>query len=145
MFDKRKYFDYELAYEGYQKAVDLFNKGGIDEIINDKDFDISGGATIQDWVDNGYVPLYACGYNITLYVVDRNFDTENTERDWHIADIDIYSYGGYDDNLYINDIDTIKNRLEQLKSWAREHDYSDEDYRLEKESLEKVLKKLENK
>ena len=37
--EKRKYFDYELAYEGYLKAKELFNKGGVEELINDEDFE----------------------------------------------------------------------------------------------------------
>ena len=66
--EKRKYFDYELAYEGYLKAKELFDKGGVEELINDEEFDISGGATIEEWSCNGYLPLYASGYNITLYL-----------------------------------------------------------------------------
>ena len=46
--EKRKYFDYELAYEGYLKAKELFDKGGVEELINDEEFDISGGATIEE-------------------------------------------------------------------------------------------------
>ena len=30
--EKRKYFDYELAYEGYLKAKELFDKGGVEEL-----------------------------------------------------------------------------------------------------------------
>ena len=43
MEDTRKYFDYELAYEGYLKAKELFDKGGLEELVNSADFDISGG------------------------------------------------------------------------------------------------------
>ena len=110
MLEKRKYFDYELAYKGYKKAKELCNKGGIEELINNKDFEISGGGidyvgTIEQWSCNGYIPIIASGYNITLYAIDRNFDTDNEENDWYISgEVDIYSYGGGDDNLYINEI-----------------------------------------
>ena len=142
--EKRKYFDYELAYEGYLKAKELFNKGGVEELINDEEFDISGGATIEEWSCNGYLPLYASGYNITLYLSDRNFDTENENNDWYISgEVDIYSYSGGDDNLFINDKETIEDRINNLLDYANKNDYSIEDYEKELESLEKVLSFLQ--
>ena len=86
MFEKRKFFDYELAYNGYKRAMELFNKGGIEEIVNDKDFDISGGGidyvgNIEQWASNGYIPINAFRFNITLYAIDRNFDTDKEEND----------------------------------------------------------------
>lgn len=142
--EKRKYFDYELAYEGYLKAKELFDKGGIEELINDEEFDISGGATIEEWSCNGYIPLYASGYNITLYLSDRNFDTENENNDWYISgEVDIYSYSGGDDNLFINDKETIEDRINNLLDYANKNDYSIEDYEKELESLEKVLSFLQ--
>ena len=142
--EKRKYFDYELAYEGYLKAKELFDKGGVEELINDEEFDISGGATIEEWSCNGYLPLYASGYNITLYLSDRNFDTENEDNDWYISgEVDIYSYSGGDDNLFINDKETIEDRINNLLDYANKNDYSIEDYEKELESLEKVLSFLQ--
>lgn len=142
--EKRKYFDYELAYNGLKKAEELFNKGGVEELINNEEFDISDGATIEDWSCNGYLPLYASGYNITLYLSDRNFDTENENNDWYISgEVDIYSYsGGYDD-LFINDKGTIEDRIDNLLDYAKKNDYSIEDYEKELESLEKVLSFLQ--
>lgn len=142
--EKRKYFDYELAYEGYLKAKELFDKGGVEELINDEEFNISGGATIKEWSCNGYLPLYASGYNITLYLSDRNFDTENENNDWYISgEVDIYSYSGGDDNLFINDKETIEDRINNLLDYANKNDYSIEDYEKELESLEKVLSFLQ--
>lgn len=146
--EKRKFFDYELAYNGYKKALQLFNKGGIEEVINNADFDISGGATIEDWSCNGYIPLYASGYNITLYVIDKNFDTDKEENDWYISgEVDIYSYSGGDDNLYINDIETIESRIGGLLDYGKQNNYTIEDYERELLSLEIVLAQLkkENK
>ena len=99
----RNYFDYKLAYEGYKKAVDLFNKGGIEEVINNEDFDIScGGVDVDIDFWTGYIPINASGYNITLFADDKNFDTDNKEHEWYISgEVDIYSYGYYEDNLYI--------------------------------------------
>ena len=147
--EKRKYFDYELAYEGYLKAKELFDKGGVEELINDEEFDISGGGidyvgTIQQWACNGYVPIIASAYNITLYLSDRNFDTENENNDWYISgEVDIYSYSGGDDNLFINDKETIEDRINNLLDYANKNDYSIEDYEKELESLEKVLSFLQ--
>lgn len=148
MLEKRKYFDYELAYEGYKKAKELFNKGGIEELVNNKDFEISGGGidyvgTIEQWSCNGYIPIIASGYNITLYAIDRNFDTDNEENDWYISgEVDIYSYGGGDDNLYINNKESIEERINGLLDYSKENEYSIEDYKKELESLEKVLEEL---
>lgn len=137
--DKRKYFDYELAYKGYMKAKKLFNKGGIQAILDSNEFEISGGGTIDDWVCNGYICLYGCGYNASVILIDRNFDTDIKEQDWYISgEVDIYSYGGGDDNLYITDISSIEERIGGLLDYAKDNDYTIEDYEKELESLEKV-------
>lgn len=137
--DKRKYFDYELAYEGYMKAKELFNKGGIQAILDSDEFEISGGGTIEDWVCNGYIYLYGSGYNASVILIDKNFDTEIKEQNWYVSgEIDIYSYGGGDDTLYINDKESIEDRIGGLLDYAKNNDYTIEDYEKELESLEKV-------
>ena len=146
--EKRKYFDYELAYEGYLKAKELFNKGGVEELINDEDFEISGGGidyvgTIQQWACNGYVPIIASAYNITLYLSDRNFDTENENNDWYISgEVDIYSYSGGDDTLFINDLSSIEERIDKLLDYAKLNEYTIEDYEKELRGLERVKERL---
>lgn len=151
--EKRKYFDYELAYNGYKKALQLFNKGGIEEVVNNADFEISGGGldyvgTIEQWACNGYIPIIANAYNITLYAIDKNFDTEKEENDWYISgEVDIYSYGGGDDNLYINNMESIEDRIGGLLDYGKQNNYTIEDYERELLSLEIVLAQLkkENK
>lgn len=146
--EKRKFFDYELAYNGYKRAMELFNKGGIEEIVNDKDFDISGGGidyvgNIKQWASNGYIPILANAYNITLYAIDKNFDTDKEENDWYISgEVDIYSYSGGDDNLYINNMESIEDRIGGLLDYAKENNYTIEDYERELLSLEIVLAQL---
>lgn len=56
---------------------------GVEKLINDEEFDISGGATIEDWSCNGYLPLYASGYNITLFKEYNVYD--NGEEDFCIC------------------------------------------------------------
>jgi hypothetical protein len=137
--DKRKYFDYELAYKGFKKAKKLFDKGGIQAILNSDEFEISGGGTIEDWSCNGYIDIYGSGYNFCIVLVDKNFDTDNLENKWYISgEVDIYSYGGGDDNLYITDISSIEERIGGLLDYAKDNDYTIEDYEKELESLEKV-------
>ena len=68
MEETRKYFDYELAYEGYTKVKELLENGGIQAVIEDEEFDISCGATIEEWSCNGYIPIVASGYNATIYI-----------------------------------------------------------------------------
>lgn len=146
--EKRKYFDYELAYKGYKQAIKLFNKGGIEELVNNGEFDISGGGidyvgTIEQWACNGYIPIIASAYNITLYAIDKNFDTENEENDWYISgEVDIHSYSGGEDNLYINDMESIENRISGLLDYGKENNYTIEDYERELLSLEIVLSQL---
>lgn len=153
MEDNRKFFDYELAYNGYKKAKQLFNKGGLEELVNNADFDISGGGidyigSVEQWASNGYIPINASAYNITLYVIDKNFDTDTEEHNWYISgEVDIYSYSGGDDNLYINNIESIERRIGGLLDYAKENNYTIEDYERELLSLEIVLAqlKMENK
>ena len=73
MKETRKYFDYELAYEGYMRAKELLDKGGIQAVIDNDEFDVSCGATIEDWKENGYIPINAFGYNATIVINDRKF------------------------------------------------------------------------
>lgn len=149
MEDTRKYFDYELAYEGYLKAKELFDKGGLEELVNSADFDISGGGvdyigSIEQWASNGYIPIVASAYNITLYVIDKNFDTDTEEKDWYISgEVDMISYNYGEDNLYINNKGAIEDRIGRLLDYAKGNDYTIGDYEKELESLEKVLEKLQ--
>lgn len=53
MEETRKYFDYELAYEGYKKVKELLENGGIQAVIDNDEFDVSCGATIEDWKEKG--------------------------------------------------------------------------------------------
>lgn len=148
MKDTRKYFDYELAYEGYLKAKELFDKGGLEELVNSADFDISGGGvdyigSIEQWASNGYIPIVASAYNITLYVIDKNFDTDTEEKDWYISgEVDMISYSYGEDNLYINNKGAIEDRIGRLLDYAKGNNYTIGDYEKELESLEKVLERL---
>ena len=143
MEDTRKYFDYELAYDGYKKVKELLENGGIQAVVDNDEFDISGGGTIADWVCNGYVPIYACGYNATIFINDRNFDTNNKENDWYVSgEVDIYSYGGGDDSIFINDIGDIKDRIMNLINYAKINNYTLNDLYAEYDSLISVLKEL---
>ena len=144
MEETRKYFDYELAYEGYTKVKELLENGGIQAVIEDEEFDISCGATIEEWSCNGYIPIVASGYNATIYISDRNFDTNNEENDWYVSgEVDIYSYSGGDDNIFINDNLTITQRIIDLVDYARANDYALSDLYAEYDSLKSVLAKIE--
>lgn len=143
MEDTRKYFDYELAYEGYKKVKELLENGGIQAVVDNDEFDISGGGTIADWVCNGYVPIYAFGYNATIFINDRNFDTNNKENDWYVSgEVDIYSYSGGDDSIFINDISDIKDRIMNLINYAKINNYTLNDLYAEYDSLISVLKEI---
>ncbi len=143
MEETRKYFDYELAYEGYTKVKELLENGGIQAVIEDEEFDISCGATIEEWSCNGYIPIVASGYNATIYISDRNFDTNNEENDWYVSgEVDIYSYSGGDDNIFINDNLTITQRIIDLVDYARANDYQLSDLYAEYDSLKGVLKEI---
>ena len=140
MEDTRKYFDYKLAYDGYKKVKELLDKGGIQAVIDNDEFDVSCGATIEDWKENGYIPINAFGYNATIFISDKNFDTNNKENDWYVSgEVDIYSYGGGDDTIYINDNISITDRIMGLVDYARKNDYTLDDLYKEYDSLKSVL------
>lgn len=139
MYETRKYFDYELAYEGYKKLLELFNNGGIQAVIDSEEFEISDGGTIEDWKENGYIPINAFGYNATIFISDENFDTDNEENEWYVSgEVDIYSYSGGDDNLYINDYDNLQQRIDGLLEYARKNEYTLDDLYKEYDSLIKT-------
>lgn len=144
MEDTRKYFDYKLAYDGYKRVKELLDKGGIQAVIDNDEFDVSCGATIEDWSCNGYIPIVASGYNATIYISDKNFDTNNKENDWCVSgEVDIYSYSGGDDNIFINDNLTIIQRIIGLVDYARANDYALSDLYAEYDSLMSVLREIE--
>lgn len=144
MYETRKYFDYELAYKMYIKCKDLLEKYGIDEL--DNYFEEVGDRA------NGYTSYYGADYNCWVYITNSNFDTDKQDESWLTSkglyvsgEVDMISYSGGDDALYINDIATIENRIEDLPKYAKKNDYTDEDYTKELESLEKVLEYLQNR
>lgn len=140
--EERKFFDYELAYNMYKKVRTLFNCGGIKAVEKEFDIDDSGK-------DNGYIIVKdeLNAYNTWVYLINKNFDTDKEEEFYVSGEVDMISYGEGDDNLYINDIETIENRIGGLLDFAKENDYTIEDYERELLSLEIVLANLkrENK
>ena len=143
MEDTRKYFDYKLAYDGYKRVKELLDKGGIQAVIDNDEFDVNYGATIEDLKENGFIPINAFGYNATIYIFDKNFDTDNEEIDLYVSgDIDIYSYSGGDDTLCINDNLDITQRIIDLVNYARANNYQLSDLYAEYDSLKGVLKEI---
>ena len=143
MEDTRKYFDYKLAYDGYKRVKELLDKGGIQAVIDNDEFDMNYGATIEDLKENGFIPINAFGYNATIYIFDKNFDTDNEEIDLYVSgDIDIYSYSGGDDTLCINDNLDITQRIIDLVNYARANNYQLSDLYAEYDSLIIVLKEI---
>lgn len=137
MEEKRKFFDYELAYNMYKKVKTLFNKGGFKAV--EEVFDIDDSCR-----DNGYIIVKdeLNAYNTEVYLIDKNFDTNKEEEFYVSGEVDIISYNGGDDDIYINDISSIENRIGGLLDYAKENDYTIEDYERELLSLEIVLAQL---
>ena len=63
----------------------MLENGGIQAVIDNDEFDVSFGATIEDWKENGYIPINAFDYNATIYISDRSFDTNKEENDWYVS------------------------------------------------------------
>ena len=139
IIEDRKYFDYELAYEMYEKVAELFNKGGLKAV--EKTFDI------EKIEENGYMVVKdeLNSYNTWVYLINKNFDTDKQAEYYVSGEVDIISYNGGDDNIYINNISSIQDRINDLLKFSKENDYSFEDYVNELESLLKVLKKIKQK
>lgn len=142
MEDTRKYFDYELAYEMYEKCKNLLNTKGIKAL--DEYFDETGDRA------NGCTTYYGFDYNTAVYITNKNFDTNKGNDTWLgkcnglevTGEVDIIGYSGADDTLFINELSSIENRIDRLLDYARANEYTIEDYEKELESLEKVREKL---
>ena len=131
MEETRKYFDYELAYEGYMRAKELLENGGIQAL--EEEFEETGDRA------NGYTTLYGADYNTWVYVSNINFDTD-LQEEWQITgEVDIISYGEGDDTLFINDNLDITQRIIDLVDYARKNDYTLDDLYKEYDSLKSVL------
>lgn len=134
MEDTRKYFDYELAYEGYMKAKELLENGGIQAL--EEEFEEVGDRA------NGYTTFYGADYNTWVYVYNINFDTD-LQEEWQITgEVDIISYGEGNDTLFINDNLDITQRIIDLVNYARANNYQLSDLYAEYDSLKSVLKEI---
>ena len=135
MEETRKYFDYELAYEGYMRAKELLENGGIQAL--EEEFEETGDRA------NGYTTFYGADYNTWVYVSNINFDTD-LQEEWQVTgEVDIISYSGGDDNIFINDSSTITQRIIDLVDYARANDYALSDLYAEYDSLKSVLAEIE--
>ena len=131
MEETRKYFDYELAYEGYMRAKELLENGGIQAL--EEEFEEVGDRA------NGYTTFYGADYNTWVYVSNINFDTD-LQEEWQITgEVDIISYGEGDDTLFINDNLDITQRIIDLVNYARANNYQLSDLYAEYDSLKSVL------
>ena len=131
MEETRKYFDYELAYEGYMRAKELLENGGIQAL--EEEFEEVGDRA------NGYTTFYGADYNTWVYVSNINFDTD-LQEEWQITgEVDIISYGEGDDTLFINDNLDITQRIIDLVDYARANNYQLSDLYAEYDSLKSVL------
>ena len=134
MEDTRKYFDYELAYEGYMRAKELLENGGIQAL--EEEFEEVGDRA------NGYTTFYGADYNTWVYVSNINFDTD-LQEEWQITgEVDIISYGEGNDTLFINDNLDITQRIMDLVNYARANNYQLSDLYAEYDSLKGVLKEI---
>ena len=137
MVDKRKYFDYELAYLMYKRCEGLVIRYGIDKL--NEYFEETGDR------ENGYTTYYGSEYNAWVYVSNVSFDTDKEEK-WVVSgEVDMISYGEGDDNLFINNVNDIKKRIEDLPRYSRVNEYSENDYQMELASLNWVLDELNGK
>ena len=134
MEDTRKYFDYKLAYEGYMRAKELLENGGIQ--VLEEEFEETGDRA------NGYTTFYGADYNTWVYVSNINFDTD-LQEEWQITgEVDIISYGEGNDTLFINDNLDITQRIINLINYARINNYQLSDLYAEYDSLKSVLKEI---
>ena len=134
MEETRKYFDYELAYEGYMRAKELLENGGIQAL--EEEFEEVGDRA------NGYTTFYGADYNTWVYVYNINFDTD-LQEEWQITgEVDIISYGEGNDTLFINDNLDITQRIIDLVNYARANNYQLSDLYAEYDSLKSVLKEI---
>ena len=144
IIDERNYFDYELAYKMYNKCKELLEKGGIDEL--DEYFYERGDR------ENGYTYYYGYDYNTAVYIVNTNYGTDKEDDTWLgkckglevSGEVDMISYNGGDDTLYINEKRSIEKRIDKLLDYAKTNDYTIDDYEKELKSLEWVLTQIES-
>ena len=139
MFEKRKYFDYKLAYKMYEKCKKLLDIYDIDEL--DNYFEEVGDR------ENGYTTYYGASYNTWVYIINNNFDTDKEEETWLngkeglvvSGEVDMISYGEGEDTLFINNIEDIEKSINGLLDYAKANNYTIQDYEKELASLEWVL------
>lgn len=124
-----KYYDYELAYQGYKKVKKMLEQYGIEQ-VKDKFKDYCGY-----YDDNDMVEFYYEDYNVQI--------TLRKEPTWYVSsEVIVVSYDGGEDCLKINDIGTLYKRKWKLLDYAIENEYTYEDIISEYESLKKLISEL---
>ena len=105
MEETRKYFDYELAYEGYMRAKELLENGGIQAVI-DEDFPIDDKLAnkVNGMIYKGIEVEYIRDTNTIVFCKARQESKEDK------YDYDTIVYRNYTEDYLANYIETQLNK-----------------------------------
>ena len=127
-YKKLQYFDYYLAYLGYKYVKEIFDNYGIKGIYDR----FSNEKCPNDLKELNYVDFYLDDFMIMFtYLPDEDIISPN---------INVYC-GDLEDTITITSINDVRRRLEQTDWWSY-HNYSEQEKRLELESINLLIKIL---
>lgn len=136
MLEERKYFDYELAYKGFIQFDERYNeKMDIKTLIENYNYETD--CDLEHLEDYDYITIKDMEHNAIYFMETGSLGN------WYITgEVEVISYGGNEDTLFINDIHDIQDRLNHLMEWAINYKYTEKDLKYERTSLQNILKEM---
>lgn len=127
-YKRLQYMDYYQAYLGYKYAKEIFDTYGIKGIYDR----FSKEECPNDLNEFNYIDFYLDEFMIMFtYIPDENDISPH---------INIYC-GDLEDTITITSLNDVRKRLEQT-DWFTYHNYSEQEKRLELESINLLIKIL---
>lgn len=136
MLEERKYFDYELAYKGFIQFDERYNEEmDIKTLIENYNYETD--CNLEHLEDYDYITIKDMEHNAIYFMETGSLGN------WYITgEVEVISYSGDEDTLFINDIHDIQDRLNHLTEWAINHKYTEKDLKCERTSLQNILKEM---
>lgn len=129
----KNYFDYKLAYDGFNEFKRVFEQVEVSKL--DEYFQTE--ANLSNLDSYNYISFHLPEYNCFVDIYKNNLN------EWKVlSDVEILSSSGDTDNIYIDSPAELMDRIEVLLNWPVDDRFSKEDKIKTVSSINEVLADL---